>query len=433
MKFIILSGLLLASLVHASIPPESQHPFPGSESSPISSLLELHKALVEHESITGNENNVAKYLISYLEGQNFTVETQEVSPRTTSEPPRENILAYVGRERSTKVLVSSHIDTVPPFWKYERRGDQIWGRGTVDAKGSVATQIKAVEELLEVGKINEGDVALLFVVGEEVGGDGMRKANDLGLKWSTVIFGEPTELKLASGHKGIIGVELKAKGKAGHSGYPELGKNANAMLIPALYALLHAELPASEKYGNTTLNIGKMNGGVAANVIAEDASALISIRIADGDPETVKKILLDTLDKSGADVELTTSGGYGPVYIDSDVPGFEKIVVNYGTDIPNLKGDHKRYLYGPGTILMAHSMQDVHVHLSQGMKGIDGQLHLYEFTHFSPHAKYFSLVPRPCVWRKKVHLRVTQLSKASRPNHTRKIIPAFHFIRITSM
>ena len=70
------------------------------------------------------------------------------------------------------MLVSSHIDTVPPFWEYARQGDEIWGRGSVDAKGSVATQIMAFEDLREKGKIGEGDVGLLFVVGEETGGEG---------------------------------------------------------------------------------------------------------------------------------------------------------------------------------------------------------------------------------------------------------------------
>ena len=118
---------------------------------------------------------------------------------TRSQDARYNVFAYVGRERKTKTLVSSHIDTVPPFWPYERKGDEIWGRGSVDAKGSVACQIKAVEELLEDGTIGEGDVAMLFVVGEEKDGIGMKKANNLGMEWDTVIFGEPTELKLASG------------------------------------------------------------------------------------------------------------------------------------------------------------------------------------------------------------------------------------------
>lgn len=322
------TALLLANWVLGAYSIDSQAPILFTESSSTKSLLSLHKALITHESITGNEDGVATWLVKYLESKNFTVEKQSVGPWKGSSAPRDNILAYVGKQRKTRTLVSSHIDTVPPYWKYERRGDEIWGRGSVDAKGSVATQIIAVEELLAADKLSEGDVALLFVVGEEVGGDGMKKANDLGLTWESCIFGEPTELKLASGHKGIMSVEITAKGKAGHSGYPELGKSANAMLIEALYALQHVNLPWNVKYGNTTLNIGRMEGGVAANVIAEDASANIAIRIADGQPEVIEKIILETLNKTGEELDVKFNGGYGPVYIDSDVPGELSFIID---------------------------------------------------------------------------------------------------------
>ncbi|KAH8815245.1 hypothetical protein F5884DRAFT_666780 [Xylogone sp. PMI_703] len=387
--------LLLANCVYTSSI-DNQQPLTGDASSTESlkgslSLIDLHKALVEYESITGNEHGVAKFLTEYLEGLNFTVEAQEISgsaPASEYVPDenqklrsrsRENIFAYVGSSRKTRTLVTSHIDTVPPFWPYERRGDEIWGRGTVDAKGSVAAQIKAVEELLAGGAIAEGDVALLFVVGEETGGDGMRKANHLGLKWDTVIFGEPTELKLASGHKGILSLKIHAKGKAGHSGYPELGRNANSMLIPVLYAVLNAELPWSEKYGNTTLNLGRVEGGVAANVIAEEAFADIALRIAAGTPASVKKILSDAIEKTGQEVDVEFGYGYGPVYIDSDVEGFDTIVVNYGTDIPNLEGDHKRYLYGPGDILVAHSDHE-HLKVSDLETAVKGYKTLIEHS-----------------------------------------------------
>jgi acetylornithine deacetylase len=354
MKLLTISGFLMLANWASANPP--QRPFlESSSSSSSSSLIKLHKALVEHESITSNEQSVTNWLVDYLESQNFTVEKQKVSNTERGEDvARYNILAYVGKERKTRTLISSHLDTVPPFWPYERKGDEIWGRGSVDAKGSVAAQITAVEELVAAKVIREGDVAMLYVLGEgrylvhmlfinlvrkavnskisqccarltqchiETGGDGMKKANSLGLAWETVIFGEPTELKLASGHKGIMSVDISAKGKAGHSGYPELGRSANAMLIPSLAALLKVELPSSEKYGNTTLNIGLVEGGVAANVIPEDARAKIAIRVAGGTPETLEKMLLDAINSGGEELDVEIHYGYGPVSMDTDVDG----------------------------------------------------------------------------------------------------------------
>ena len=242
----------------------------------------------------------------------------------------------------------------------------------MDAKGSVATQIIAVNTLISSGKINPDDVSMLYVVGEETGGDGMRAANDLDLKPQTVIFGEPTEGKLASGHKGNLGVTIQAKGKAGHSGYPWLSRSANEILVKVLAALMELaqNLPKSDKYGATTINLGRIEGGVAANVVAQNATASLAVRIANGSPRLIKAEISNAVDIAVqpfledempawevVDV-IFANKGYGPVDIDADVPGFENITVNYGTDIPwflKTVKDQKRYLYGPGSILVAHS------------------------------------------------------------------------------
>ncbi|KAI9714058.1 MAG: hypothetical protein M1812_006505 [Candelaria pacifica] len=333
-------------------------------------LLSLHQDLVEIESTTGNEYNVGKYLVSYLTSHNFTVETQSVpfnnTSSTASDPlptnhERFDVLAYRGTNRTTRTLVTSHIDTVPPYYPYKSHFDghyrQLWGRGSVDAKGSVAPQIRAVINLFSYNELKESDVALLFVVGEETGGDGMRAVNALNMTWETVIFGEPTELKLVSGHKGNLGFSLTAHGKAGHSGYPELFVNANSLLIPVLSALENMHMPSSEKYGKSTLNIGYMQGGVAGNVIPGKATANVQIRIAAGTAQDMRKRVVDLVQGvSGGKVEVEfPSEGYGCVDIDADVEGFDVMTVNYGTDIPNLEGKHKRYLFGPGSIFRAHS------------------------------------------------------------------------------
>jgi len=321
-----LLGLLLASITAI----RCTNPSPGFLQEPLllneenlsnDQLLPLHRNLVEIESITGNEHEIGNYLQSYLSKQNFTVEEQEVAS-TGEQQSRFNLLAYPGDKRNTRVLLSSHIDTVPPFWPYEVRGHEIWGRGSVDAKACLATQITALEQLLASGEVVAGDVSLLFVVGEEMGGDGMRRANDLGLILETIIFGEPTELKLASGHKGLLQFTVKAIGKAAHSGYPWLGESANSMLIPVLTKLETLGLPWSDKYGNTTLNIGRMEGGVANNVVAETAMAGIAVRLANGTAEMTKQIILNAIEEVDQRLEVTfLSEGYGPVYIDADVEG----------------------------------------------------------------------------------------------------------------
>lgn len=334
-SWILFSVIAIASPCLSGSP--FQHPL-RSETSAIGDdpLFSFHRRLIEIPSISGHEHDVANYLEEYLTARNFTVEKQEVEPLQTSVKgsgsgssdellPRYNILAYPGNLRKTRVLLSSHIDTVPPFLPYEiRENDQIWGRGSVDDKACVATQTRAVEELLASEEVKAGDVALLFVVGEEIGGDGMKRANDLGLTWETVIFREPTELKLASGHKGFTSFIIRARGKAAHSGYPWLGENANSMLIPALLAVDTLSLPSSEKYGNSTVNIGRMEGGVASNVIAERAEAEISIRIADGTPDQIRNVVSNAVRNVNSRLELQhVTYGYGPIHIDSDVEGLQ--------------------------------------------------------------------------------------------------------------
>ncbi|KAK5111280.1 hypothetical protein LTR85_012221 [Meristemomyces frigidus] len=323
-------------------------------------LISFHKGLTEIESISGNEKPVGDWLASSLQSQGYNVEKQYLS----KQPERFNVLAWPGDERDAKV---------PPFLPYKRSHDGIIsGRGSVDAKGSVAAQVLAVNSLLSAAQISPSDVSLLFVVGEEVGGVGMQLANDLHLRPRAVIFGEPTEGKLVAGHKGIVVLHIRTKGRAAHSGYPWLGLSATDILIAATapLRLLGDRVPQSQKYGKTTVNLGLLNGGVALGVVAENASAGLAVRIAAGSPVEIQSAITDavheavapflTTDMKPSDlVELDFSGpGYEPTDLDADVPGFEVMTVNYGSDIPWLKKavkNQKRYLYGPGSIFVAHT------------------------------------------------------------------------------
>ncbi|RPB24854.1 Zn-dependent exopeptidase [Terfezia boudieri ATCC MYA-4762] len=326
-----------------------------------SQLLSLHKSLVEIPSITGSEYAVGEWLAQYLVSQNFTVETQLVHGLEDGEEvegvtkKQENIFAYLGQTRETRTLLTSHIDVVPPYIPYRETASAVYGRGSCDAKASVAAQITAALELIAEGKIKEGDISLLYVVGEETTGDGMKAANTLTPSgWESVIFGEPTELKLAVGHKGIAEFTINSEGKAAHSGYPWLGVNANSNLVKVLYELDRLDLPASSLLGNSTINVGQISGGVAPNVVPAKANAVVSVRVAEDLDETVRRINEVITSVPGVSVDWFETPHYGPVELDWDVEGFETTVCSYGTDVMYLKGDHKKYLYGPGSILVAH-------------------------------------------------------------------------------
>lgn len=352
-------------------------------------LLSFHRDLVEIESISGNEHDIGLFVAEYLESKNFTVIKQEVEPvkkdQDDLEPlkQRYNIYAYPStNSEPPSILVTSHIDTVPPFIPYSVHNPSstdsvedllISGRGSVDAKGSVAAQIFAVLEILR--ETPTANIGLLFVVGEEIGGDGMKTFSDSTLNtesaYHTVIFGEPTESSLVSGHKGMLGFKVFAHGKAAHSGYPWLGESAVSGILPALLRVdklgeipqSEGGLPSSPKYGRTTLNVGVIRAGVATNVVPAEAMADVSVRLAAGSPDEARSIIRKAVaDATGdLDVEVIVDfeshrESYSPQDLDTDVEGFKVIPVNYGTDVPNLKvrDGVKRYLYGPGSIFVAH-------------------------------------------------------------------------------
>ncbi|CAI7666525.1 unnamed protein product [Penicillium crustosum] len=357
-----------------------------------SALLSFHRDIVQIPSISENEKNVGNYLLDFIRSHNLTVEKQIVTPGSETEQERFNIYAYTGKNRFPDVLLTSHIDTVPPFIPYSlhppaidntdiltfNRSDLvIAGRGTVDAKASVAAILFAALETLEVNP--DASIGLLFDVGEEKSGVGMKHFSNSDLnpappKFHTVIFGEPTELKLVAGHKGTLGFKVIAEGKAAHSGYPWLGKSAVSSILPVLSYLdtlqdIQPEkggLLRSETFGQSTLNIGVVRAGLAGNVVPAYAEATISVRLAAGSPDDTREIVRKAVeDVTGGDGSVyldfgNLENGAPPQYLDSDVDGFEVITVNYGTDIPALKINAqegpkvKRYLYGPGSIHVAH-------------------------------------------------------------------------------
>jgi acetylornithine deacetylase len=303
-------------------------------------LIALTRALVDIDSTTGREADAGRWLAHYLRTIGFTVTEQPV------DDVRFNVIAGPA---DADVVFSTHFDCVPPFFPSRLEGGRIVGRGSCDAKGILAAQVAAVDRLRRAG---EHRVGLVFVVGEERGSDGARKANLAARGSRFLVDGEPTDNRLALATRGALRLKLTASGRAAHSSYPELGESAIDKLIDALVELRGVALPSDPDLGRTHYTIGLISGGVAPNVVSPAAEAEVMFRTV-GDARAVRQALVPLEQKVGIEQILEVP----PVRMTA-VPGFDSAVFPYTTDIPFLPAWGRPLLYGPGSIHVAHTAHE---------------------------------------------------------------------------
>src|SRR5579872_3550002 len=308
--------------------------------------FELTRALVDVESITENEEAIGNLLFSKL--SELAASHAGRVERMPVEDRRFNVLATFG---DPVVTLSTHMDTVPPFFPSREDSQHIWGRGACDTKGIIASMIFAVRELLEAGHNN---MALLFVVGEERNSTGAIVAARQPRGSKFLINGEPTENKLALGSKGALRLQFTASGKMAHSAYPELGESAIEKLLDVLEVVRRLPLPHDKILGPSTLNIGTITGGRAPNVIPDHAQAEIFIRLVDDGASTREAVNRAVPAKVDVKELLRT-----PALHLGALDGFETTVVAFTTDIPWFgEAWGKPYLLGPGSIHVAHTSEE---------------------------------------------------------------------------
>ena len=306
----------------------------------------LTRALIDIESVTGREKAVGEFLFATL--SKLAANTGGIVERMEVSPERFNVLAIWG---TPIVTLSTHMDTVPPFFASSEDEEFVRGRGSCDAKGIIAAMVSAAENLLAAGTRN---FALLFVVGEEKDSLGALLAakNPRGSKF--VINGEPTENKLALGSKGALRYVLTAHGRLAHSAYPELGESAIDKLLDLLADIRRLPLPQDPLLGKSTLNIGTLSGGRAPNVIADEAHADLMFRTV-GEPEPIRAALRAIVNGRGELQEML----HTPALHLEAMDGFESMIAAYTTDIPNFNGAWgKPLLIGPGSIHVAHTAEE---------------------------------------------------------------------------
>jgi acetylornithine deacetylase len=309
-------------------------------------VFELTRRMIDIESITGNERAIGDFLFERMEelARRFAGNVE----RIPVEQDRDNVFVRFGEP---VVVLSTHMDTVPPFFPSREDEVHIWGRGACDTKGIIAAMFTAAEQLLDSGK---RDFGLLFVSGEERNSAGAQAAarHPRGSKF--LINGEPTENKLAIGSKGTLRYDIVAHGRMAHSAYPELGESAIEKLLNALQRIRGIELPVDEMLGASTLNIGVIAGGRAPNVIPDHAQAEVLIRVV-GDVTDLREKIQGAAepDAEAQEVLLIPAARLG------SLDGFSTTVVAFTTDIPAFAGAWGQpFLIGPGSIHVAHTSEE---------------------------------------------------------------------------
>ncbi len=282
-------------------------------------------------SVSGNEAAIVNMLESRLRS-NFQI------VRIASGNGRDSLLCLRG---TPQVMLCAHIDTVPGMVEVRTDASAIFGRGACDNKGAAAAMIIASEDAIQAGLKN---FALLFTVGEETTFDGaMAVANyfkEQRINPARIIIGEPTELQVVTGQRGIYVPKIECTGVAEHSS-TDTPNSAIHKLVNLLAKLLTHQFP------ETTYHVGIIEGGTADNVVAGRASATLAFRSTQTD---IKERVLAVLDEIG--IEHTVVEQLDIKAVDHTPEGHLKETVSYFTEMAFLPNS---FVVGPGSIKNAHT------------------------------------------------------------------------------
>jgi acetylornithine deacetylase/succinyl-diaminopimelate desuccinylase family protein len=267
-------------------------------------ILELVTELVRIESINprlapggSGEATIARHVLRLLSQAGLTTQLQE------SEPRRFNAVGILkGRGCGRTLMLNGHLDTVGiegmehPF-SARIEGSRLYGRGAQDMKGGLAAALVAVEELARGPALN-GDVIITAVADEEFESVGTHALLASGAMADAAIVLEPTDVEIATAHKGFAWAEITTQGRAAHGSRPEEGIDAIALMGRVLAELENLQHDLSARPGHPTLG----HGSVHASVIAggqELSSYPASCRL------TLERRLIPGEDYTTVDLELS--------------------------------------------------------------------------------------------------------------------------------
>ena len=349
-------------------------------------------AIPSYSFMENQEEAISQYILDFFLEHGFTAYRTEIVPGRYNTVA---ILEGTERETSPSLMLTGHMDTVPAYdfkkafepWEDE---ENVYGRGTVDMKGALAAAMCAMVEIKESGTRLKGDLIFCGVADEEEAGIGTRSLIETGPEATYTVVGEPTDLHIALGHKGLEWIEVSFKGHKVHGGAQEEGVNAIMMTGRFLHKLETEYLPKLAQrthpiLGKATLNIGTITGGDQPSTVADHCSIRLDRRCLTS--ETIAQVyvelqeLIDQLHREDPrfeaeirDVFDGTTLPHIPFCTDADCPvvkaaenalracGEEPVVTYFPawTDAGFIQAgtSSQCIILGPGGVATAHSVHE---------------------------------------------------------------------------
>jgi len=314
---------------------------------------------------------------------------------------RANVVAHVptGGPRPALLFVC-HLDVVgpgeedwihPPFGAVEDKG-KIYGRGTTDMKGGIASAIEAICRAVRAKTPLQGDLLFAATAGEETDSAGvLRFMQDRdGLPpLAGIVVPEPTDFAVVTAHRGLFWLKIATKGRAVHSSMPERGVNAIGSMKRVLDELERYRIEAKPHplLGNCSMSINMIGGGEAMNVVPDRCLLGVDIRTLPGqDHETIRY----DFERLLAGLRTSVPQFEGELLVDRSVPALETDpedefvktfcsavqvdltnAIGFTTDAPHLLAlGAPIVIYGPGKPKMCHQV-DEYIEVADLQKGID--------------------------------------------------------------
>ncbi len=325
------------------------------------------------------ERAVSDYVETYLRRIGMTVR------RFPHAPGRDNIVAHWPEQTGNSTFAfQAHMDTVSvknmsidPF-AAEVSDGKVWGRGTCDTKGALAAYLAALSIARERSLDFVDKVYFVATVAEETGCKGAESLVESGFKVDAIAVGEPTGCKVITAHKGTCWARLEAEGRSCHGSLPHLGHNAIYAMAKAMSFIQDDYISSLTEQvhrllGSPTLSVGRIDGGVAANIVPAYCHADLDFRTLPGlQSQSVHDGFLKRLRQAVTDESYTLTNIHTQPGMDTpaDDPWVVNLLhaasrhtgqakpegVNYYADSgPFHAAGMACILFGPGDIAQAHT------------------------------------------------------------------------------